>query len=317
MELRGKVIALTGAAGGIGAALAEALDEAGARLALLDRDLEGLRRLESLRRWRTPPLLLACDVSDEAACAAQVEALRGHWGGIDVLINNAGISQRSLFEDTEAAVLRRVMEVNFFGAVHCTRAALPDLLERRGRVVAISSVAGFAPLVGRAGYCASKHALEGFMGALRSEVANRGVKVLVVCPAFTDTGLKERALGGDGRAKGEGAERATSGRLLQPEEVAAGVLRALRGDRDRLLLPAVSRLSFYLSRLLPGLYQRLMLRSQAAEFPEQVTPRGGPPTQALARGRGEALGQARRQSTMPSSKGRELSKPSACARVAK
>jgi short-subunit dehydrogenase len=150
--------------------------------------------------------------------------------------------------------------------VHCTRAALPGLLERRGRVVAISSVAGFAPLVGRTGYCASKHALEGFMGALRTEVAHRGVGVLVVCPAFTDTRLKERALGADGRAKGGGV-RAVSGRVLSPAEVAQGVLGALARDRDRLLLPSVSAVSFYLSRILPRMYQRLMLRSQAAEFP--------------------------------------------------
>ncbi len=266
MNLQGKVVALTGAAGGIGSALAAAFDDAGARLALLDRDLDGLTRLAAARCWRSPPLLLACDVTDDDACVEQMQALQAHWGGIDVLVNNAGISHRSLFEETDVAVLRSVMEVNFFGAVRCTRAALPRLLERRGYVVAISSVAGFAPLVGRTGYCASKHALEGFMGALRSEVARRGVGVLVVCPAFTDTRLKERALGVDGRPLEEGV-RAVSGRMLQPDEVARGVLRALQRDRSRLLLPAVSRLSYYLSRLWPGLYQRLMLRSQGAEFP--------------------------------------------------
>ena len=269
MELRGKVVAVTGAAGGIGAALAFALDDAGAQLALLDRDLDGLRALEGSRSWRSPPLLLACDVTDEAACAARFAELKAHWGGVDVLINNAGISHRSLFEDTDAAVIRKVMEVNFFGAVHCTRAALPEVLERRGQLVAISSVAGFAPLVGRTGYCASKHALEGFFGALRSEVAHRGVGVLVVCPGFTDTQLKQRALGADGASMGEGV-RAVSGRVLRPAEVADGVLRAMRRDRSRLLFPAVSRLSYYLSRLHPGLYQRLMLRSQAAEFPGHV-----------------------------------------------
>jgi len=264
-DLHGKVIAITGAAGGIGSALAAAFDEAGARLALLDRDIEGLTALEASRSWGAKPLLLVCDVTDEAACAEQIASAEAHWGGIDVLVNNAGISQRSLFEQTDSDVLRKVMDVNFYGAVHCTRAALPGLLRRRGAVVAMSSVAGFAPLVGRTGYCASKHALEGFMGALRSEVAHRGVSVLVVCPAFTDTGLKQAALGADGASKGDGV-RAVSGRLLQPEEVASGLLDALRRDRDRLLLPAVSRLSYYLSRLLPKFYERQMLRSQASEF---------------------------------------------------
>ncbi|MDP6942714.1 MAG: SDR family oxidoreductase [Myxococcota bacterium] len=269
MELQGSAVALTGAAGGIGSALAAALDTAGARLALLDRDLDGLQQLESTRAWRTRPLLLPCDVTDEAACDEQINAVLAQLGGLDVLINNAGISHRSIFEETESAVLRRVMEVNFFGAVNCTRAALPSLLERAGTVVAISSVAGFAPLVGRTGYCASKHALEGFMGALRSEVSSRGVGVLVVCPAFTDTALKQRALDAAGNPMGEGV-RAVSGRVLQPSEVADGVLRALRRDRQRLLIPAVSRASYYLSRLAPSLYQRLMLRSQGAEFPLEV-----------------------------------------------
>ncbi len=266
MELRDKVVALTGASGGIGTALAVALNQQGARLALLDVDAEGLRQLRAAHQWATPPLLLPGDITNEASCVAQFQAITEHWGGVDVLVNNAGVSHRSLFEETEKSVLRKVMEVNFFGAVNCTQAALPSLLERKGSVVAISSVAGFAPLVGRTGYCASKHALEGFMGALRSEIGHRGVGVLVVCPAFTDTRLKERAFGGDGETLNSQA-RAVSGRVLTPTEVATGVIRAIRRDRCRLLLPAVSRISYYLSRLMPGLYQRLMLRTQRVEFP--------------------------------------------------
>ena len=266
MELKERVVAITGAAGGIGTALAIAMDRAGARLALLDRDLDGLQRLEASRDWRRPPLVMACDITDETACKKCFDTVQSHWEGIDVLINNAGLTHRSLFEETDVEVIRTVMDVNFFGAVHCTRAALPGLCQRRGCVVAISSVAGFAPLVGRTGYCASKHALEGFMGALRSEVSHLGVKVLVVCPAFTDTRLKQRALGADGERLQDGT-RAVSGRMLQPHEVADEIVRALREDRNRLLLPAVSKVSYVLSRFAPKLYQHLMLRSQRSEFP--------------------------------------------------
>ncbi len=253
-------IVLTGAAGGIGTALAQALVRAGDRVALLDLDEAALETLKG--ELEGDVLALPCDVTDPASCAAAVDAVTTAWGGIDVLINNAGISHRSRFADTDPAVLRKVMDVNLFGSIHCTRAALPSLIDRRGQVVVLSSVAGFAPLVGRTGYCASKHALHGFFGALRTEVRPDGVNILLVCPAFTDTGLAHRALKGDGTPIGSEAPRPVAGRQLQPDELAAAILRAMARRRELLLLPAVSKASWWLSRLAPRLYERMMLRSQ-------------------------------------------------------
>ena len=188
---------------------------------------------------------------------------------MEVLINNAGLSHRSRFEETSTAVIRQVMEVNFFGAVHCTRAARPALRARRGTVVALSSVAGFAPLIGRTGYAASKHALHGFFNSLRTELTGDGgpagaVRVLVVCPGFVDTGFARRALDGQGgRLSGP---RALAGRPLRPEQVAAAVLEGVRRGRRQRLISPVAHASLWVSRLAPGLYDRLMRRSQRAEF---------------------------------------------------
>jgi NAD(P)-dependent dehydrogenase (short-subunit alcohol dehydrogenase family) len=260
-----RTVVITGAAGGIGTALAHAFIRAGDRVALLELDES---RLETLRS-RLPAdrvLGLTCDVTDPSSCTAAIDAVTTAWGGVDVLINNAGISHRSRFEDTDTDVLRKVMDVNLFGSIHCTRAALTSLIARRGQVVVLSSVAGFAPLVGRTGYCASKHALHGFFGALRTEVRPDGVNVLLVCPAFTDTGLAQRALKGDGSQIGSDATRSVAGRQLQPAEVADAILQGLDRRRELMLLPAVSRASFWLSRLVPRVYERMMLRSQRAEM---------------------------------------------------
>ena len=265
--MTGRSVVLTGAAGGIGSALAQALVRAGDRVALLDLDQGAVDGLGAeLQAAGGEVLALRCDVTDPASCAAAIGTAKSAWGGVDVLINNAGISHRSRFVDTDPAVLRKVMEVNLFGSIHCTRVALPSLAERGGQIVVLSSVAGFAPLVGRTGYCASKHALHGFFGALRTEVRGDGVGVLLVCPAFTDTGLAERALGGDGAPIGSGAVRATAGRQLQPQELAAAILESIDKRRELLVIPAVSRASFWLSRVAPRTYERMMLRSQTDEF---------------------------------------------------
>ena len=264
--LAGRVALLTGAAGGIGAALAHELAAAGARLALLDVDAERLQAVaETLRAAGHPAAVFPCDIRDPAACADAVRGAEAALGDIDLLINNAGTSHRSLFEDTDLSVIRRVVEVNFFGAVHCTAAALPGLRRSRGQIVVVSSVAGFAPLVGRTGYSASKHALHGFFDSLRSELRTDGVDVLMVCPSFIATGLEQRALDGSGAPLGAGP-RAVAGRVLTPERVARDIVRATVRRQRLLLLSPVARAAYWISRLAPAIYERLMLRRQGAEF---------------------------------------------------
>jgi NAD(P)-dependent dehydrogenase (short-subunit alcohol dehydrogenase family) len=168
--LAAETVVITGAAGGIGEALALRFAAAGRRVAVLDVDETGAQRVAAeLEAQGTPALGLGCDVTVADDCRAAIAAVTRAWGGVDLLVNNAGITHLGRFRDTAPDVIRRVMEVNFFGAVEMTRAALPSLLQRRGAVVVLSSVAGFAPLATRTGYAASKHALQGFFDSLREE----------------------------------------------------------------------------------------------------------------------------------------------------
>ncbi|MFZ3128260.1 MAG: SDR family oxidoreductase [Rhodoferax sp.] len=265
----GRCVVITGAAGGLGQALVGAFLQAGAHVLALDRNAAALETLPrpapATGADNSPTLLTAvCDITQPEACADAIAQAVARWGGVDVLINNAGISHRSLFTGTDPAVIRRVMEVNFFGAVHMTHAALPHLVARRGVVAAVSSVAGFAPLLGRTGYCASKHALHGFFDTLRTEVQALGVQVTLICPSFIATGIGAAALGGSGTSAT--SPRITTGGESAPEDIARQILAALAQGQTLLLPDRTSRLAWWVSKLAPGFYARTMQRRVRAEF---------------------------------------------------
>jgi NAD(P)-dependent dehydrogenase (short-subunit alcohol dehydrogenase family) len=256
---RDKVVVITGAASGIGQALAWRYARSGARLGLLDMDEAGLQKLRSdLETQGGEALAMNCEVTRQQDCQDAIHAVIERYGGIDILINNAGITHLSQFADTDAEVVRKVMDVNFFGAVHCTKAAVDALIVRRGLVVTISSVAGFSPLAGRCAYSASKHALHGLFGTLRSEQQKNGVGVMIVCPGFTRTAIEGSALGGSlGAAP---AHRTVFGRSADPDQVADAIYRAARRRQRLLVLSPVGKLALVMSRLCPGLYERMMTR---------------------------------------------------------
>jgi NAD(P)-dependent dehydrogenase (short-subunit alcohol dehydrogenase family) len=264
-EMRGRIVAITGAAGGLGSALARRFGALGARVAALDLDGARAEALaQTLRAEGIEALGLGCDVSDAAACRAAMARTIEAFGGVDVLVANAGISARCLLRDTQASVIERVMAVNFFGAVNATQAALESLIERQGQIVVLSSIAGFSPLVGRTAYAASKHALHGFFDSLRSELRGDGVDVTLACPSFIATGIERAALAGDGRTAS--APRRTVGAEARPEDVATRIVDAARRGQ-RLVLPgATARLAWWISRFAPRSYERLMLRRVGAEF---------------------------------------------------
>ncbi len=261
----GAVVVITGGAGDIGRALASRFVTAGSRVVLLDLDTERLRvAVDALESGGAEVLGIQCDLTDPAACELAFEQVQKLRGGVDVLINNAGLSHRSRLCETDVGVLRKVIEVNLFGSIHCTQAALPSLRERGGCIIAISSVAGFAPLLGRTAYAASKHALHGFFDTLRTELEEDGVDVMLVCPSFVATGFSERGL--DGRGERKSGQRATAGRSLRPEQVAEAVFDgAQKRQRQRLVSP-VAHASLWLWRFSPRLYERLMRRSQRSEM---------------------------------------------------
>jgi NAD(P)-dependent dehydrogenase (short-subunit alcohol dehydrogenase family) len=253
------VVVITGAAGGIGSALARRWAGAGARLALLDLDAARLSVLaRELEGGGHTALALACDVTDEEACTTAVARVVADLGGVDVLVANAGRTHLSFVADTDTTVFRRIMDVNFFGALHVTKAALPSLRARRGRIAVLSSVAGFAPLAGRSGYAASKHALHGLFESLRGEVAADGVSVTMVCPSFVRTEIGARALGGDGGPSTR--TRTEVGHPMEPDAVARDVIRAVDKRRRLLVLSPVGKLSWWVSRLAPRVYEAIMIR---------------------------------------------------------
>ncbi len=260
-DLSGKRVLLTGATGGLGRALARAFGAEGARLALLDRDREAL---SALAEELDAPCTQTYDATDSEGCRAAITAAVGELGGADILVNNAGLTQRSAFVETRLEVYRRVMEVNFFGSLACTQAAIEPLIASRGQIVVISSVAGFAPVLGRSGYCASKHALVGLFTTLRTELAARGVRVLIVAPAFVRTPIDVNALGGDGgRAR---RPQSRVGGLVEAGEAARAIVRAVRRDRRLLLIGRAARLAHLIASFWPSLYEKLMARSLSSEL---------------------------------------------------
>ena len=261
----GKTVLVTGAGGGLGRAVALRFAQAGARIAALDKDASGIESLSvEIENRGGQCLALPCDITDAEACDRAVAATIQHFGTLDVLVNNAGMSQRSGFAVTDLAVIRRVMDVNFYGAVHCTKAALPHLVAARGLIVSVSSVAGYTPLIARTGYAASKHAMHGFFESLRTELAPAGVDVMMVCPSFIATRIDRNALGGDGQPVRHA--QVTVGDPLSPDAVADRMFAGAERSRRLLLVGRTAWQAWWVSRLAPRLYEKLMARRLKGEL---------------------------------------------------
>jgi short-subunit dehydrogenase len=254
-----KRVAITGAAGGLGLALAKRFAREGRQIVAIDRDAEALRQMAAAVAADAK----VCDIVDEAACLR----LAAETGPVDLLINNAGITHFGRFETSAPSVVRHVMDVNFQGAVNMTAAYLPGLIAKQGAIAAIASVAGFAPLYGRTAYAASKHAMFGFFSTLATEVADRGVHVLIACPSFIATQATTRSAGqsSDGIAR-PGSAGQTAGKPLSPDDVADAIADGLARKRRLLPIGRLARLSYWVSRLAPAFYEKSMLRRMRAEI---------------------------------------------------
>lgn len=243
----GAVVVVTGAVGGIGSALCRRFAAEGAEVVGVDKDPGGLARLGEELALRT----LTVDLTD---AHATTEAL-GEIDTVDVLVNNAGVTALGPAVDISSEAVERVMSVNVLGSINATRAVLGSLTPRRGRIGVLSSVAGFAPLLYRSAYSASKHALHGYFESLRTELVDVGVSVTMVCPAFADTGIESRAVA---RSEGRGGDWSTTGHHLTADAVADRAIEGLR-MRRRLVLPGRTAKTAYLTwRVAPRFYERLM-----------------------------------------------------------
>jgi len=250
-----KVVAITGGTDGIGRALIDALVPLGAKVATCGRNYD---KLYSLQMQYANVLLHAvvCDVSREQDCRDFINSTIENFGGIDILINNAGISMRALVADADVDVIRKVMDVNFFGAVYCTKHALPSILQRNGTIVGVSSIAGYRGLPGRSGYSASKFALQGWLESLRTELYDKKVNVMWVCPGFTTSNIRNAALNEKGQEHGESAM--DEGKMMSAKECADHILHAVEKGKRSLVLTFNGLRTVFLNKFFPRFADKMV-----------------------------------------------------------
>jgi short-subunit dehydrogenase len=259
---KNKVVVITGASSGIGKSLAFAALEAGAWVAVCGRAQERLQSAYG-SAYKDRLMMMSADIRDEHSCAVFISAVRMRFGRIDILINNAGISMRALFADASLSMLRDVMDTNFWGAVYCTKAALPAITKAKGVIVGVSSIAGYRGLPARSAYSASKFALQGFLESLRTELMPTGVHVMWVSPGFTRSNIRKRALGSDGRVQGESP--LDENNLMDTDECAIRILKAIGARKRSLVMTRQGKLTVWLNKLFPALADKLVYKHFAAE----------------------------------------------------
>lgn len=265
MNFKNKTVIITGASSGIGKALAEELAKRGANLVLGARQYVTLCEItaELEKQYGIKALAVQADVSKEEDCAQMIKQTLLTFGQIDVLINNAGLSMRALFNDVDLSVLKNLMDVNFWGTVYCTKYALPEILKSKGSIVGVSSIAGYRGLPGRTGYSSSKFAMNGFMEALRTELLKTGVHVMVACPGFTTSNIRIAALAKDGVAHGETSME--EGKMMSAEEVASRISDGIEQRKRTLVMTRQGKLAVWMNKLFPAFADKKVFELFAKE----------------------------------------------------
>jgi short-subunit dehydrogenase len=249
---KGKVVIVTGASYGIGESIAREFARNGSRVVLAARSEIRLSDIvKELKAENHEAIFVKTDVTIESDCKRLIEKTVEKYGKINILVNNAGISMRASFIDVDLTVLRRLMEVNFWGTVYCTKYALPYILEQKGSLVAVSSVAGFHGLPGRTGYSASKFAIHGFLETIRIENLKKGLHVMIIAPGFTTTEIRKHALTANGDEQGESPRN--EHKLMPPEYVAKWVLKGIRKKKRNKLVTIDGKLTALFQRIFPVL----------------------------------------------------------------
>ena len=255
---------ITGASSGIGEAMAREYAKMGAKVVMAARRSEELERIAAdIRNAGGSVAFAACDVTKEEECKHLMEVAVEAFGGIDILICNAGLSMRALFDDCDLKVLHRLMDVNFWGTVNCTKYALKWLQQSKGSLVGISSVAGIHGLPGRTGYSASKYAMTGFLDTIRIENLKKGLHVMTACPGFTASNVRFSALTADGTQQGETPR--DEAKMMTPEEVAHIVAKGIQRRKRLCLMEWEGRGTHLLKKFFPALVDKLFYAVMSRE----------------------------------------------------
>lgn len=261
---KGKTVVITGASSGIGRALAFEFGARGANIAMGARQEDKLAEIASqLRAKGTSVAFCTVDVTQEEDCRKLIETAVTTFGDIDVLICNAGISMRALFDDVDLTVLHRLMDVNFWGTVYCTKYALPYIQSSKGTIVGVSSVAGLHGLPGRTGYSASKYAMTGFLDTVRVENLKKGVHVMVACPGFTATNVRFAALTADGTS--QGATPRKEEKMMTAEEVARRIACGIMRRKRLVLMEFEGRATHIIKKFSPRFLDVMFYKAMAQE----------------------------------------------------
>ncbi|PCI93897.1 MAG: short chain dehydrogenase [Flavobacteriales bacterium] len=262
--MKNKVVIITGASSGIGEACSLAFAAKGANIVVAARNIEKLNLVaEQIKKIGVEVLAVKCDVAIKEDCENLVNQTITKFGRIDTLINNAGISMRAIFNDMEVDVLEKVMNVNFYGTVYCTKYALPHILKSKGSVIGVSSIAGYVGLPARTGYSASKFAMQGFLEALRTENLKTGLHVMIACPGFTASNIRNTALSSDGSVQGETPR--DEQKMMTSEEVANYIVKGVEQKKRTLILTSQGKLVVFLSKFLPKFVEKQVFNHMAKE----------------------------------------------------
>ena len=252
---KNKIVVVTGGTDGIGKALVEQLLKDGAKVSTCGRNNDKLYQLQS--EYPSSPLhTMVADVSSENDCRRLMEMTVKMFGGIDILINNAGISMRAELKDSSIDVIKKVMDINFFGTVNCTKYALLHIIEKKGIIVGVSSIAGYRGLPGRSGYSASKFALHGWLESIKIELKDSGVHVMWVCPGFTTSNIRFAALNEDGNAQGD--SKMDEGNMMTAEECSRRILSAVEKRKRTVIMTFTGFRAVFLNKFFPKLTDKLI-----------------------------------------------------------
>ncbi len=259
-----KVAIITGGSSGIGKSLVLKYAQEGYSVVFTGRNATRMKGTEDdLKQGDHEYLALSLDSSSEVENNQLITKTINKFGRIDVLICNAGISMRALFEDLDLKVFRQLMDINFYGIIYAVKFALPHLLESNGSIIGISSINGWRSTPARTAYSSSKFAMQGFFEALRTEIMTRNVHVLVVCPGFTSSNIRDVALTADGRSQGESPR--DEKKMMSSAEVAERTFKAHQKKKRDLVLTFEGKMAVFLNKIIPAQLDKVIYKMMKKE----------------------------------------------------